>query len=328
MRGRSTHRRRSCPQVLEIWVARICSSRDHVPPLLRGSRLPARLVLSVGHARGQQLPEEGWIVWASNREDARHGSTDAGRRLEREAADTTAAPSPPGSPDGAWIAYQATDGSVHVTRSTRARTSRSSTRARSGLDARWLGLFVSDATDTYHVIDPDTGSQTSPFKKSDFARIGSKSLTPAASTATAGTWSLPPTSIAAGLPRTMHLQERLGRGRPRSERQAEALLLRRRLRAHHPPSGSLIFHVCGSNGQCSHWPTWCRMDLGDLATRSSYATEVSHDDTDWGHEYFRACRPTTSGWSTAPPPAVTITTPATTRSSSTRSAEETTPAAR
>jgi hypothetical protein len=49
-----------------------------------------------------------------------------------------------------------------------------------------------------------------------------------------------------------------------------------------PPAGDLVFHICAN---CPTHPDIYRMSLADLATRSSYAPEVAHEDADWGHEY-------------------------------------------
>ena len=49
-----------------------------------------------------------------------------------------------------------------------------------------------------------------------------------------------------------------------------------------PPAGDLVYHVCAD---CPTHPDLYRMNLADLATRSSYTAEVAHENADWGHEY-------------------------------------------
>lgn len=53
-----------------------------------------------------------------------------------------------------------------------------------------------------------------------------------------------------------------------------------------PPSGGLIYHICGGGDCAATQPDVYRMNLADRQSRSSYSAEISYEDTNWGHEYF------------------------------------------
>jgi hypothetical protein len=270
-------------------LARTLFSRGAMPApsIRRFVRVFVGLTLLTGEASGQ-VPQNGWIAWASDRQDSRHEiylMQADGSNVQRLTQSGGVHPS--WSPDGAWIAYEAADGSAHVMRWDKSEDKQVFT----GTPRFWMhdgsGLFCSDKNDVYHLVDPDTGSSKQLYKKSDFGKVASKSFSPNGITHDGVYlmgWS--------DLYRTGFTGDN---GTFKAYNAAVILDLTDKAKVYFfgdgceptaPPSGSLIYHVCGTSGQCPYGPDIVRMDVKDLATRASYATEISHDDADWGHEYF------------------------------------------
>ena len=238
------------------------------------------------------LPADGWLVWASTRQEGRHeiylAKADGSGiiRLTQNGAKH-----PTWSPDGSWISYEAADGSVHVMRPDKSEDKK---LLDSGSAPFWMhdgsGLFVVEGS-SYSLLDPETGSKKVLFKKSDFAKVAGKELHPSGITADgkflvalsdlyrngfAGDNGFF-TAVWAAIILDLDQKDKVfffGDGCEPTT----------------PPSGSRIYHVFSGAGQSQCPSGLCpdiqRMDLADLANRSSYASEMAHADSDWGHEYF------------------------------------------
>ncbi len=236
-------------------------------------------------AEAADVPSNGWVVWASNRKDSRHeiylmkADGTGVKRLTFKGAEF-----PGWSPDGKWIAYTATtDDSTHVIR----HNGSGDKKVCDGKFTFWMwdgsGL-ICRKTDSYYLINPDTGSSTLKFKKSDFSKIGSKALNPGGITHD-GKYLLAHTDLY----RTGFSGDN---GTFKAYHAAVILDFSNKSKVYYfgsgcepttPPKGTVVYHVCGD---CPTKPDPYRMLLADLSTRSSYKAEIAHKDSDWGHEYF------------------------------------------
>jgi hypothetical protein len=229
-------------------------------------------------------PADGWIVWQSTREDgraevyrARADGTEV-LRLSREGGGRSL-----WSPDGRWVAFMDSVGVSHVVRPDGTGTRMIAT----GFPVTWLhdggGLLVAEGAD-FALYDPETRDRQLMFSHGDFPAF-------------AGT-TFQPNSITHDnryLLVGSHLFMNGYTGQNGSFRAGFAAVLVDLLAKDKvyflgsgcwpftPPSGDLVFHVCGEG--CPSYPDIMRMDMKDLATRSSYQPEISHPDPDWGHEY-------------------------------------------
>jgi hypothetical protein len=237
-------------------------------------------------ARGE-LPDKGWIVWASNRADGRHEAylmkVDGSgvTRLTFEGGK-----SPIWSPDGAWIAYTATaDDSTQVMRWDR-------TERRTLCDAGqvlWFWMHdgsgaVCGGNNTFVVVDPKSGDKTPLFAKDDFPRLG------------AAFW---PGGISRDGRWLLGTTDRIGvtypydNGTFTTPINAAVILDRQDKQRIYflgngceplaSPLDDLVVHV---NWDSPTFPDIFHLRLRDLASRSSYAAEIAHPDADWGHEYM------------------------------------------
>ena len=245
------------------------------------------LVMLVGAPTHASTPGNGWVVWASNRKDSRHEiylMKSDGTGVKRMTFNGGKFPG--WSPDAKWIAYtNASDSSTHVLRW----TGSGDKKVCDGDFKFWMwdgsGL-VCRVVDDFYLVNPDTGTKKLLFKKTDFSAVASKALNPGGITAD-GRWLLSHSDIY----RTGYAGSN---GTFKAYHAAVVLDFQNKSKIYFfgdgceptaPPSGSLIYHVCGG-GPCTTFPDPYRMNLNDLSTRSSYAPEIAHADADWGHEYF------------------------------------------
>ena len=237
-------------------------------------------------------PDDGWIVWLSNRLDGRHEvylKKASGGDVVRL---TTAGTSLPGltkpswSPDGRWISYlNAADNAAHVIRW----DGTEDKKVCSGSPLFWLhdnsGL-VCQIQDTAVVVDPDVGGQTTLFSKSDFSHLSDHTLFPGGISLDRR-WLVAHTNLYyqgyTGSNGTFKTQG--------SYLAAVALDLLDRDKVYFigsgcqpttAPLGDLIYHVCAES--VDH-PDIYSFSLSDATSRSSYSPEVAFPDTGWGHEY-------------------------------------------
>lgn len=234
------------------------------------------------------VPANGWVVFGSNRKDGRHelylmkADGSGVKRLTFNGAKR-----PAWSPDGGWIGYtHAADDSTHVMR----HTGGGDKKVCDGPFKFWLwdgkGL-VCGIDDSYYRVDPASGSKTKIFSKSDFTLLGGKILSPGGITHD-GRYLVAYTD-------RFRQGFTASNGTFKAYNAAMILDLQNKDKLYYfgdgcepstAPTGDLIYHVCGVAGDCPYGPDPVRMSVKDIATRSSYATEISHDDDDWGHEYF------------------------------------------
>ncbi len=245
------------------------------------------LIMALTMPAHASTPANGWVVWASNREDGRHEiylMQSDGTEVKRLTAG--GATGPGWSPDGRWIAYtNTTDSSTHVMRW----TGTGDKKVCDGKFEFWMwdgsGL-VCRSDDEHHLVNADSGSKTLLFKKSDFSALGSKVLNPGGISHD-GRWLAAHTDI--------YRNGYTGsNGTFKAYHAAILLDLQDKSKIYYfgqgcepttPPAGDLVYHVSGG-GPCETLPDPYRMKLSDITTRASYAPEIAHADEDWGHEYF------------------------------------------
>ncbi|MBW2736469.1 MAG: PD40 domain-containing protein [Deltaproteobacteria bacterium] len=231
------------------------------------------------------LPTSGSIAFESYRNDGRPeiylmdvDGTDI-KRLTTKGGRT-----PRFSPDGRWIAYQLpSDNSTRLIRP----DGSGDKHLHGGVPWFWhydgSGLVVQDNWD-FFTVNPEDGTATLFFRRSDFPKLENKILQPGGITAdgrylvaasdryrdgfTGDNGSFK-ASFAAIL---LDMQDKtklyfFGNGcAPRSA-----------------PGGDWVYHVRG-DGDTN--PDIYHMNVNDIATRSSYEPIIDLADADWGHTYF------------------------------------------
>jgi hypothetical protein len=250
-----------------------------------------------------ELPPQGWIVWASNRQGGRHeiyqarqDGTDV-KRLTFEGGTF-----PEWSPDGRWIAYT---GPNYITRVIR-KDGVDDKAVCQGMFAFWLldgrGLVCLHG-DSYYLVDPDRvtlcqgvatdgGSCTSSgelsptllFQRSEFTQVTSKAFNIHGLTKD-GRYAVATTD--------QYRQGHVGTNGTFTAKWAAVILdLQHRDRLYFLGSGceptvspvsALIYHVAEVS---SSTRDIYKMELADLKTRRSYQPEIASPNTDWGYEYF------------------------------------------
>jgi hypothetical protein len=228
-------------------------------------------------------PSDGWVIWQSNRQDARHEVYRAradGSEVTRMTQ--TGGLGPFWAPDGRWIVYRDDANTIYLMRPDGSELQ----VLAAGWPCFWMhdnsGFVVSDAVG-YDLYDPETKETTLLFRNEDFPQFTGTTFQPNAMThdnryllvgshlymngytGANGSFTSEYSSLAVDL---LHKDKIyfIGSGCwPFS-----------------PPAGDLVFHICAN---CPTHPDIYHMHLADLATRSSYAAEVAHEDADWGHEY-------------------------------------------
>jgi hypothetical protein len=250
---------------------------------------PILPLLFAGLPARASTPGNGWVVWASNRKDGRHEiylMKSDGTQIQR--LTFKGAKLPGWSPDAKWIAYEnASDSSTHVLRW----TGKGDKKVCDGAFKFWMwdgsGL-VCRVGDDFYVVNPDTAAKKLLFHKKDFTRLGSHSIHAGGITHD-GRWLLGQSDI-------IKSGYTFDNGTfPKAYGAAVALDFKDKGKIYYiglgcepttPPGGDLIYHVCGNGGGCPNYPDPYRMNMKDIASRSSYKPEITHSDADWGHEYF------------------------------------------
>ena len=228
-------------------------------------------------------PADGWLVWQSNRQDARS-------EVYRAHADGTEVVRltkmggllPLWAPDGRWIAFhdEANTGYLMRPDGSDVRT------LTAGPPWFWLhdnsGVAVLQGGQIYR-LDPETQETSLLVDAADFPQFAGASFGPTAITQDNRYLLLGSSLFINGYTGT--------NGQFKSDFSAVVLDLFHKDRTYYlgsgcwpvaPPAGDLVFHVCAD---CPTHPDLYRMHLADLDTRKSYEPEVANIDTDWGHEY-------------------------------------------
>ncbi len=252
---------------------------------MRRAILACLVVLLAPGQTPAETPSNGWIVFASDRQDGRHDiylMRADGTNVSR--LTTIGAKFPIWSPDGAWIAYR-----TEPTKHTRVmRWDKSEDKQIFSGEPLFFkhdgsGLVCADGDDL-HLVDPDNGASQYLFTKDDFSHLVGKEWGPGGIssngrwlvawsdryrngyTGTNGTFDSYHCAVILDIQNKGDIWFFGGGCEPTT-----------------PPSGNTFYHVCGN---CPTYPDVYRMAVADRQTRSSYQAEMAHDDPDWGHEYF------------------------------------------
>ncbi len=252
-------------------------------------------LLSIRPAHGE-IPEEGWLIWNSNRQDGRQeiyqkrtGAAHSGEvlRITFEGGQN-----PAWSPDGRWISFFNPDDAMTYLMSWDGSAKRAVFK---GFPKFWLhdgGGLVSgdecingDHCPRYSLIDPETGSSHPFFAKDEFSHLANTNLYPGGITHD-GRWLI---AWVYGLFGHGYLADN---GTFTSGHSTVLLDLQDKSKIFYfgpgclsttPPSGDLIYHV---SREGSTMPDIFRMKVSDRMTRASYVMEVGYADADWGHDYM------------------------------------------
>jgi hypothetical protein len=245
-------------------------------------------VLAVPGSVSAQPPADGWVVWESTREEGRTelyiGRADGTevKRLTRSGAHNIS-----WAPDGRWIAYTDEVTGVHLIRP----DGTEQTQLTPGMPVFWLhdngGLVVRVGQTDHFLVDPETGEREPLASLNDFPDFATNSFLPNAMTHD-NRYLLLGSHIY-----TNGYTGANGSFKTGFSAVAVDMLLKNKIYwvgngcwPFTPPQGDLVFHICGSGAEgCQAYPDIMRLDLKDIATRSSYAPEVSNSDEEWGHEY-------------------------------------------
>ncbi len=228
-------------------------------------------------------PADGWVIWQSNRQDARHEVYRAradGSEITRMTQ--TGGLGPFWAPDGRWIVYRDDASIIYLMRPDGSELQTLAT----GWPCFWLhdnsGFMVAQGS-AFSLYDPETKEAKLLFHTEDFPQFAGTTFQPNAMTHD-NRYLL----VGSHLYMTGYTG---ANGFFTSEYSSLVVDLFHKDRVYFvgsgcwpfsPPAGDLVFHICAN---CPTHPDIYRMSLADLATRSSYAPEVAHEDADWGHEY-------------------------------------------
>jgi len=244
-------------------------------------------LLAAGPARAEH-PADGWIVWASDRQDSRHEiylMKADGTGVTR--LTTTGARMPMWSPDGRWIAYETVPlGETRVMRWDGSEDK----KIFDGKPKFWLWdgtrVVCLDGNDDLYRVDPETGASSFWLHKNDFSHLASKSWSPTGLTAD-GRWLVTWTdryrngySGSNGSFDAYHAAVLLD-----LDNKDDIWFIGSGCEPTTPPGGDWVYHVCGGI-YCDTHPDIFHMRVSDRQDRSSYSPVVAHADADWGHEYF------------------------------------------
>jgi hypothetical protein len=229
-----------------------------------------------------EVPANGWVVWTSNR-DQGHNESFRCRADGSEVIQLTKTGStyPIWSPDGRFIAYRDAGDQTHLMR-----PDGSNDRLIGGWHLFWMhdnaGLAMLNGDDGF-ILDPDTGTQTPFFKRSDFVEFQS-TLT----NFYALTHDRRYMMIGSGIYDYGYTGSNGSFQQPYSISLVDMLDMRQIYMVHlgcwgfTPPAGNFVYHIRGDGPT---WPDIYRLNLADIMTLSSYEPEVAFPDPDWGHEY-------------------------------------------
>jgi hypothetical protein len=253
------------------------------------------LVASPGWA---EVPPDGWVVFASDREDGRHEIY----RMKADGSEVVrltflGGKVPAFSPDGSWVLYHLpAEGSVHVMRPDGSgdRKVCDGTTVSDGVPAFWLRdrnqlvCAVPRGGDVgYYLADPLEGDPALQFSKNDFVHLRTTRFEPGGITPDGrflvgwafglysggytgdnGTFDAPHSTVVLDLqdPKRIYF---FGPGCLSSI----------------APEGGLVYHVTRDSPTV---PDIARMNIDDLLTRSSYQIELALPDAEWGHMYMPA----------------------------------------
>jgi len=229
-------------------------------------------------------PPDGYVLWQSDRLDARHEiyrSRGDGSEVTRMTQ--TGGLLPLWSPDGRWIAFHDDANTGYLMRpdGSERKTLAGATpwfwlHDNSGVAVTLAGLW--------QVLDPETLETTILIRPEEFPQFASGASFVVSSITHDNRYLLAGTSL--------YINGYTGaNGSFTSDFSAVIIDLFHKDKTYYfgsgcwpitSPAGDLVFHVCAD---CPTHPDLYHMHLADLATRSSYAAEVAHQDADWGHEY-------------------------------------------
>ncbi len=252
-------------------------------------------------------PDNGWLVWASNRLAARHeiyllklGAGGEPVRLTHNGGEM-----PAWSPDGRWISYHHPgDHTTHVVRPDGSDDHSvcngfpvfwmhdNSGVVCAVLKTDWVGWEGMSRSDQYLLAHPELGTSTELFKRSDFKQLddgfgslGIKHLIPGGIT-NDGRWLV---GWVFGL---FELGYTADNGRFQSTHSSVALDLRDKNKLYYlgpgcttttPSQGALVYNVSREGGTA---PDIYSLDINEIMTRNTYQKVMGRADADWGHDYF------------------------------------------
>jgi len=257
----------------------------------------ALALLAAGPVRAE-VPADGWVVFASNREDSRHEIY----RMKADGSEVTrltfqGGKVPAFSPDGAWLLYhRPAEGSIHIMRPDGGgdRKICDGATVSDGVPAFWLRDKVqlvcaapSGGDVEYYLADPLTDELVLLFKKNDFTHLQTTRFEPGGMTPD-GRWLV---GWAFGLYNGGYTGDNGTFDAPHS---TVVLDIQDQERIYYfgpgclssiAPEGGLVYHVTRDSPTV---PDMARMNIDDLMTRSSYEIELSLPDAEWGHMYMPA----------------------------------------
>jgi len=232
-------------------------------------------------------PSNGWIVWASDRQDSRHeiymmraDGSDVSRMT------STGARMPIWAPDSRWIAYETVP--VGATRVMRPDKSEDK-QVFGGKPIFWMwddsGILCRD-DDDFYLVDPDAETSSLIFRKSDFSRVADKDLNPGA-IVTGGRWLVAHTNFYrnGGTGTNGNFNAYHAAAIFDFQNTDDIFFFGHGCEPTAPPDGDWVYHVCGGTF-CDYHPDIYHMRISDRQDRSSYTPVMAHPDEDWGHEYF------------------------------------------
>ena len=239
---------------------------------------------------------EGWVVFASNREDGRHEIY----RMQTDGSDVTrltfsGGKVPSFSPDGTWVLYHLpAEGSIHVMHPDGSEDHKvcDGTIISDDVPAFWLSdrnelvCVVPQGNDErYYLTDPVTGTQVLLFSKNDFTHLRNTRFEPGGITPD-GRWLV---GWAFGLYRGGYEGDNGVFDSPHSTVVLDTLDPERvyffgpGCLSAIAPGGGWIYHVTRASPTV---PDMARMNIADLMTRSSYEVVLALSDEEWGHMYM------------------------------------------
>jgi MYXO-CTERM domain-containing protein len=269
--------------------------------------MPLLWTMVAGSALAAEAPPaDGWVTWASNREAGRHEIyvMKAGD-LAPTRVTTEGGIYPLWSPDGRWIAYNHTaDSTTHVVRWNGTEDHEvckgvpvfwmhdNSGVVCAVLSTEWIGWEGMSRSDRYLLANPELGTTTDLWKRSDFKHLvdepgpqGQRHFMPGGMTHD-GRYVV---GWVFGLFQSGYTADN---GRFTAEHASVALDLTDKTKLYFlgpgcttstPPLGNLLYHV-SREGPTS--PDVYSLDMNDLMERTSYTKVVGRPDSEWGHDYF------------------------------------------